>query len=189
MTKTFSMTIAAACFAALFGGKAWACSANPSTTNYTASALRAGFRVGTEAALTLTEAKPEPADAPNRTIVGLWDVTFLDNTGAVVDRAYEQFHSDGLELMTDTSAPATDNVCTGIWQQSGPGTYKLKHVSFDFDLSGNLIATVIFRNTVVVDPNGNSFQGTTAVWVYDLSGNLIYEAKGKVKATRITVDF
>jgi hypothetical protein len=188
VTKNLSMTLAAVCFAALSGGKAWACSANPQTTNYTAAALRSGFSVPIADARVPGNAAPE-ADPNNRTIVGLWDIKFYDDTGTVIDEAYEQFFSDGLELMIDTSAPATDNVCNGVWVQAGPGSFKLKHVSFTFDASGNLQGTAIFRTTVAVDAKGNSFQGSTEIRVYDLSGNLVYNAKGPVKGTRITVDF
>ncbi len=122
-------------------------------------------------------------------MVGLWDVKCYDSTGKVVeDEAYEIFHDDGTEMMTDTSAPATDNVCLGVYEQTGPGSYRLKHVSFDFDLSGNLIGTATFHTTLTVAAGGNVFQGNYTVQVFDTTGNMIFQATGPVKATRITVN-
>ena len=90
--------------------------------------------------------------------------------------------------MTDTSAPATDNVCVGIYQAAGPRTWKLKHVSFNFDLSGNLTGTATFITTVTLEPRGSTFTGNTTITVYDLKGNVVFQATGPVKGTRITVN-
>ena len=46
----------------------------------------------------------------------------------------------------------------------------------------------MIREVVAVDPGGNSYQGAFTFQVYDLDNNLVFEAKGTLKAERITAD-
>jgi len=117
-------------------------------------------------------------------IVGLWYVAF-SSQGQVVDQAFEQWHVDGTEILNDTSAPATDNVCLGVWQQTGARLYKLNHPSWYFDLNGNLLGTVIIRETVRLSADGNSFSGSSTVDAYDTAGNFLGEDVGTVSGKRI----
>ncbi len=119
-------------------------------------------------------------------IVGLWQVNFTSG-GQIVDQAYEVFHSDGTELMVDTSAPASDNVCVGVWAQTG-GTFKLNHVSWTFDNNGNLNGTATIKLNISLDPNSSTFTGTFAVDVYTLTGSLVEHLTGTIDAKRILVD-
>ena len=136
MPRKVLSIFAAAGFAALFGGNAWACPASPTAPKFAAAALRAN---GAVAEARTVAASPDDATPSFRTIVGLWDTKFFDNTGALIDEGYEQFTSDGQGLIIDIAPPATDNVCNGVWIQTRPATYKLKHVAWYFDLSGNLL--------------------------------------------------
>jgi hypothetical protein len=74
-------------------------------------------------------------------------------------------------------------VCLGVWKKVGPRTSKLKHPAWNWDASGNLIGTLIIRETVTLDAEGDSYQGTYAFDFYDLNGNFASEI-----AKRITVD-
>jgi len=189
MNKSLSSWIAIAALGAASTGSALACTASPQLTANTVAALRT---VSFSKTLALVEAsKPSAAQSEEggpRSLVGLWDVKFLDNTGQVVDEAYETFHSDGTELMVDTSAPATDNVCVGVFQQNSAGSYKLKHVSFVFDPAGNLLGTATFHTTILVDARGNTFRGNTVIDVFDTTGNVVFHTTGPVTGIRITVD-
>jgi len=42
-------------------------------------------------------------------IVGFWDVRFLLPTGELIDEGFDQFHSDGLEILNDNGAPQPAN--------------------------------------------------------------------------------
>jgi len=120
-------------------------------------------------------------------IVGLWNLNFLSG-GVVVDVAFDAWHSDGIEVLNDYTNPINGNVCLGVWEQTGPRAYKLKHPSWYFDANGNLLGTVIIRECVRLSPDGNSFSGTYTDDVYDVTGNFLEELSGQLKATRITVD-
>jgi hypothetical protein len=120
-------------------------------------------------------------------IVGLWQVNFTAG-GQVVDQAYEVFHSDGTEMMVDTSAPASDNVCVGVWAQVGGLEFKLNHVSWTFDDQGNLNGTATIKLDVTLDANSNVFTGTFTVDVFDLHGATVDHLAGTIAAKRVTID-
>ena len=117
-------------------------------------------------------------------IVGLWNVKFTSG-GEVVDVAFDAWHSDQTEILNDYTPPAEGNVCLGVWQQVGVNTYKLKHPSWSFDINGNLLGTVVIRETVKVSSNGNSYSGTYAYDIYDVNGDFLEEFTGTIAATRI----
>lgn len=134
---------------------------------------------------------PKQASGPGRpaSMVGLWNVVDT-NQGEVVDVYFDTWNNDGNEFFIDGTNPAADNVCQGTWVQTSARSYKLKHVSWTFDESGNLSGTAVFHDAVTVSADGNSYTGTEDVFVYDLGGNLIGEYLGdSLQATRISVDF
>lgn len=141
------------------------------------------------AAMALAQANAAEASAitPKANgFAGLWDSKLIYQ-GQLVDEGFEAFHTDGTEILIDQSAPATDNVCLGIWEQSGSSTIKLKHPSWYFDLNGNLLGVVIIHETLTLDPDCDSFHGTVTEDVYDTHGNKIAHEEGyTIKATRIT---
>ena len=138
-----------------------------------------------------TEAKAaSEAEGAETSIVGLWRVTFVANH-QVYDIAFDQWHSDGTEMMNDTPPPASGNVCLGVWAKAGPQTYKLKHPFWIFDNSGNLIGEGVLREQITVDPRGNSYTGSFTFQFRDLSGHSIPgmpDASGTLHAERITPD-
>jgi len=121
------------------------------------------------------------------TIVGLWNVTFYSG-GEIVDQAFDAWHSDGTEILNDFTDPIEDNVCLGVWAQTGPQTYKLKHPSWTFDVNGNLTGTAWILETVTVGPGGNAYDGPYSISFFDTSGNPIGTYTGVIKAYRIMPD-
>jgi hypothetical protein len=118
---------------------------------------------------TAKDAQPQAADPLNPSIVGLWQVMDVVD-GKPVDLSFEVWHSDGTEILIDQSNPITDNVCIGTWQQTGSLVFKLTHPSLNFDMNGNYIGTVMIREVVTLDRNGNKFSGTYTVDVFDVNG-------------------
>ena len=133
-----------------------------------------------------------PEGNASNSIVGLWHTTFLLGSGpGVYDEAYEQWHSDGTELAIDNAVPPIlGNVCVGVFKQTGPRTYKLRHVTWNWDVAGNKAGTFLLIMTVTVDPQGGTFTGSYVTDSYDTFGAVIPElhAEGVVNGSRITVD-
>jgi len=138
-------------------------------------------------------APPERAQPPaldSKTpvsIIGLWNLSFISG-GEVVDVAFDAWHGDGTEILNDYTDPIEGNVCLGVWEQTGPRTYKLKHPSWYFDNNGTLLGTVVIHETVTVSTDGDSFSGSYTDDVYDVSGNLLEAYSGQLKASRIKPD-
>ena len=126
---------------------------------------------------------------PGASIVGLWKVTFTAG-GTMIDWGYAQWHSDGTEIMNSGGrAPATQNFCLGVWEKTGPSTYKLNHVALSYDAaSGALNATVSIRELVTVDHTGNNYQGTFTIDAFDPSKNPVGHVEGDITGERITAD-
>jgi hypothetical protein len=138
-----------------------------------------------EAYALLTTAAPDPG--PGGSIVGLWKTTFTSG-GQVIDQGFDQWNSDGTEILNDEPPPQTGNVCLGVYVKAGP-SYKLKHPSWTYDANGNLTGTAIIREQVTVRPDANTYQGTFTIDLYDLNGNHLGQFGGTIAATRIAVDF
>jgi hypothetical protein len=117
-------------------------------------------------------------------IVGLWTATFTSG-GQTVDVAFDAWHSDGIEVLNDYTNPIEGNVCLGVWTQTGPRTFKLKHPSWAFDTTGTLVGTVLIRETVTLGLDGNSYKGNYSYDIYDTTGAFVTELTGTVAATRI----
>jgi hypothetical protein len=125
-------------------------------------------------------------------IVGLWKVSFTATDGSgYTDFGYSQWHGDGTELLNSGShAPATQNYCLGVWQQTGDRTYKLNHFALSYDFtSGVLNGKVNIREQVTLGPHGNRYSGTFTIDVYDPTGTtVVNHVTGNIVGKRITVD-
>jgi hypothetical protein len=169
--------VAAACIWVLSAGSAQACNLG----THTFQKSNAPTAMVSNAMISAQNAPPHEATA-----VGLWQSTFTGTDGSVFV-GFETIYADGNELLIDNSAPATDNVCSGVWEQTGPRTYTINHPSWDFDMSGNLIGIVTLISTITVDPQGNKYTGHATVTVYDPSlSTVVYQTTGTLSGSRIT---
>jgi hypothetical protein len=123
----------------------------------------------------------------NSSIVGLWHVLYTSG-GQPLYESFDQWHSDGTELENPNLPPATGPLCVGVWKQTGPRTFRLHHVGWNFDPNGNFLGPFTLDETNVVDPHGQIYQGTFDLKFYDVNGNLVQEVAGTQRATRITVN-
>jgi len=124
----------------------------------------------------------------NQGIVGLWDVTFKAPNGATVDWGYSEWHSDGTEIMNSGGhTPASGNFCLGVWRQSGPNTYHLKHFPLAYNpATQQLAAKIILTEDVTVDHDGDSFSGPFTLDAYDPTGaTLLQHVTGTVTGRRV----
>jgi hypothetical protein len=131
------------------------------------------------------------SDESHSSIVGFWNVTLLLGSGPdVFDQGFQQWHTGGTELMVDNAvSPSFGNVCVGVWKQVGARTYKLKHMTFNWDADGKVAGTFLLEMSVKLDRRGNTYEGTYVTDSFDLAGNVMPElhAEGIVRGTRITV--
>jgi hypothetical protein len=168
---------------------------NPSPAAYQ-SAMQSFQRMQARLSAQPAQAAAEPrATAP--TIVGLWhSVLLADPKGGyntagpnVIDEGFEIWHADGTEVLNDISAPVTGNVCFGVWSQTGPLTYQLKHPTWIFDeTSTQVIGIGTIAEQVTLDANGNSFSGTSTFDILDLTGANIVHFSAAVLGERINSD-
>jgi hypothetical protein len=132
---------------------------------------------------------PDPrlkTDESEESIVGLWDVKFIAG-GQVVDEGFDQYHSDGNEILNDTAPPSTGNVCLGVYEKTGPRSLKLKHPSWIFDPTNTIaVGRATILENVSIDKGGRTFTGTFTVQLTDLDGNPLGEFTGELKGNRIT---
>src|SRR5262249_29641656 len=121
--------------------------------------------------LSPASAAPASGHGADPSIVGFWHV-FMVSGGQPFDEGYEQWHGDGTEIFNDIAPPQAANgsgaVCLGVYEKSGPGTYKLHHVGWVFDSDANLSGTIVVTETVTMDAGGNSYHGAFDFKLYDL---------------------
>ncbi len=144
--------------------------------------------------------KPNSRGMGGASIVGMWNVQFISkgNTtrnppipdGALVDFGYNQWHSDGTEILNSGGhAPATENFCMGVWGQTGFLAFEVNHFALSYDATtGDLAANVNIREQVTLSPSGDMYSGTFTIDVYDPKGNHVDHIAGTVNGTRITLD-
>ena len=123
----------------------------------------------------------------SHSIVGMWAFRMVPTAGPG-DFGYQQWHSDGTELMNSGGrAPASENFCMGVWRQAGPSRYHLNHYALSYDpSSGSINARVIIKEDVTLNPTGNSYAGSFTLDVYDPSGTTqVAHQNGQVTAQRI----
>ncbi len=136
----------------------------------------------------------------NGSIVGMWHAILRigDASGPVYDEVFQQFHSDGTEMIISNGLPpALGNVCVGVWKRTEPRTYKLRHMTWNwspetggFGVPGTFAGHFELQVRLRLDSNGNAYRGSWKAQNFDLEGNHLPEldAEGVVTARRITVN-
>jgi hypothetical protein len=140
-------------------------------------------------------------------IVGTWRFTWTsDGTaypqqipfGAQVDFGTHQWHSDRTEIFTSGARPpSSGDICMGVWKQTGPLTYKLKHIALSW-LSGDstpsstpatYLGPAVITESVTLNRARDRYEGTFTLDQYEKDETtLIEHISGEVKATRFTID-
>ncbi|MGH6987452.1 MAG: hypothetical protein ACRED9_11515 [Caulobacteraceae bacterium] len=120
------------------------------------------------------DAQIQLVDQDGNNIVGLWSVSFMSG-GAQIDWGYSEWHSDGTEILNSGGhTPASGNFCLGVWRQTGPNRYHLKHYPLAYDpTTGAFTNRIILTEDVAVDRTGNTFAGTFTEDVYNATGTTL----------------
>jgi len=190
---------AAILVSALIGAPALACKNPAFALPRTASASPVSFLADES----LVEGLPEylPASgAGGGSVIGMWHAILRigDASGPVYDEVFQQFHSDGTEMIVSNGLPPVlGNVCVGVWNRTGPGTYKLRHMTWNwspetggFGVPGTFAGHFELKVRLRLNDSGNGYRGTWQAKNYDTDGNHLPEldADGVVTGNRITVD-
>ena len=137
-------------------------------------------------------------------IVGQWQVVMTAFPGTpgefIYDVGFQQFHTDGTELMISAGVPPTiGNVCIGVWERS-QGEIRLRHMTWNWNGDEVLgdVPTGYFLLEVTLRPNsqGTAYSGTWKAASYDLGAGPLggggpaqagSEAEGTLQAVRVGV--
>lgn len=148
---------------------------------------------------------------PHSGIVGLWTVSFVSDgvapnpvpAGVLTDFGTVQWHDDGTELMVSGGRPpSTGDVCMGVWEQTGPFTYKLKHLALAWvsedtppSMGGpgptpaQFLGPAVIREVVTLNKARDSYQGPFTIDQYNADESMVLvHISGTVTGTRVTVD-
>jgi len=200
--RVITTTLSAAIAGILFVPAASACGSLTELQSLTTQQLRLDPQNPLEAVSSASLARDQSAarSGSSASIVGMWNVQFISmgNTmhtpgipdGAQIDFGYGQWHSDGTEFFNSGGrAPATQNFCLGVWQQTGHYTYVLNHFALSYDATTGLLnGKVNITETVTVSPGGTKYSGAFTITVFDTTGNQVDRVTGQITADRITVD-
>lgn len=123
----------------------------------------------------------------NHPIVGLWHVIYTSG-GELFLETLDLWHNDGTEFEGANAVPTEGNVCFGVWKKTGARSVQLFHIGWNFDPSGNPIGTFTLQENNTVAKGGATYTGTFDFKIYDVNGDMTFEATGTQDATRITVN-
>jgi hypothetical protein len=94
-------------------------------------------------------------------------------------------------MLSSGLPPVLGNVRVGIWKQTAPRTFKLRHMAWNWDADGHYLTTFLMEVTLRRDRRGNR---DTRTWSSDNLSPATGEPipgehfEGVVEATRIGVD-
>ena len=110
-------------------------------------------------------------------IVGQWQVLMTafpgTNNEFIFDFGFQQFHSDGTELMISGGVPPTiGNVCIGAWERSAGGEIRLRHMTWNWagnEVLGDLpTGYYLLEVTLRTNSQGTAYTGTWRAASFDL---------------------
>jgi hypothetical protein len=115
--------------------------------------------------------------AERSAIVGLWEFELrLDGAQNgfpdhfLFDWGLATWHDDGTEIQFSAGRPpSAGDVCMGVWRQVGRREYKLHHIALGLtppSATGTFVGPAIFRATVRVDDEGDTFTGPFSLTIY-----------------------
>jgi hypothetical protein len=138
-------------------------------------------------------------------IVGQWQVLMTAFPGTsnefMFDFAFQQFHSDGTEMMLSGGVPPSiGNVCLGVWERGAGGVIRTRHTVWNFvgnEVFGDLpTGYFVLDVTLRTNSQGTAYSGTWKAASYDLGAGPLgsggppqpnSEFEGTLEAVRISV--
>lgn len=132
-------------------------------------------------------------------ITGLYTFTMIARgnlppgppNGKVVDQGLVSWHADGTETMNSGRPAYSSNFCMGVWEQTGPHTYKLNHYALAWDTvdGQTFVGPANIRESIYLSPDHDAYGGHFTLVQYAQDGKTVLaKVKGVVKARRVTVN-
>ena len=148
---------------------------------------------------------------PDGGIVGMWNVTFVSDgvppnpvpAGVMTDFGTVQWHDDGTEFMISGGRPpSTGDVCMGVWKQTGPSTFKLKHIALAWvstdtppSMGGpgpspaQFLGPALIHEVVTLNKSRDTYVGSFTIDQYNADASMVLvHISGTVTGTRVTVN-
>ena len=134
---------------------------------------------------------PEPFGRSRQSIEGVWQTIVTQRncqTGDVIRtfRGLSAYHEGG--TMSETSAalgPALRSPGYGVWERESRSTYSSSFIFQRFSPDGTFIGTQQTTSTISLGGrNGNTYDTTTSIQVFDANNNLIGTGCATATATR-----
>lgn len=216
--KTRLIAVASAAAAAMLAASAGAQCV--SAAGWKAAVKPAAWTATNNGARLLRAAYPQDEQANGLpSIVGMWHVHLVSQTvsGAMgvpvpppnveIDAGFQQWHSDGTEMLNSGRPAANTNFCMGVWEQVGPRTFKLNHFALSYTQgppanadegpTNIFVGPTSITETVTVSPDGKTFTGSFTISDYKESDppsvaqpTIVWQdtITGLISATRVTVN-
>jgi hypothetical protein len=135
-------------------------------------------------------------------IVGLWAFKYLSKgnmktlgipDGAVLDGGNTLWYADGNEnTVSGVRAPATGDVCLGIWKRTGEWTYELNHIGLSWNTEKGIPGGPAFiKQYVTLGEHKDTYTGTVTIRQLDPDGKTLSTPapiKGTIIATRVKIN-
>jgi hypothetical protein len=137
----------------------------------------------------------DPVMATPNPLVGFWYVNLTAEgndgppDGAVIDWGFQQFHSDGTEVLNSGSGPK--KICFGVWgKETGPSTYKVNHFPIGYTPDGTaFVGPINLSEKFTLSQDHNSFTGTFTIDLYNPGGSVVVQSiVGRLGGKRVTVN-
>lgn len=175
---------------------AWQPAPAPALSGYLHDAV---FRPNEAYGALVRTASDEAGGWHHADIVGQWlfVMTVAGPSGPiVVDDGYNQYHADGTEIMNSGGhSPDGSNFCLGVWEQTGPATYKFNHFPLAWDATGSAPVGPVHLTGTLTLKDHDHFTGTFTLDAYNYDGTEItnaaggafMHATGTITGTRVTM--
>lgn len=135
-------------------------------------------------------------------IVGLWAFKYLSKgnlstlgipDGTVLDGGNTLWYADGNEnTVSGVRAPATGDVCLGVWIRTGEWTYELNHIGLSWNTDKGIPGGPAFiKQFVTLGADKDSYTGTVTIRQLNPDGKTLSTPapiKGTILATRVKIN-
>lgn len=116
--------------------------------------------------------------------MGSWK-TSVQRAGGTIAPGLLLFTSD--DTITRTSNTSTQGPNVGVWSQISHDTFAFTYWAFTFDSGGNWTGSVKTNAQLIVNSDGNGYDGNFTNYTLDKNVNVTQTMPGSVHANRLQI--